>query len=554
MKATIKQISSLDKIFPAAIGDVREVTAIKVLGGQQFSYQLAVDSREGGNEIVEVSFKVDSPLKEFIRLYAVKNVPVDIHVSPDVDDDYLTKETGLMPDMLMPLPIEDAYIRMMDEAAALWVAVTVPEDFPAGEYPITITAREEFIIAQTKGEPMDFVFTAKVLPCNLPKQTTKFTQWFHTDCIADYHNVPVYSEAHWDLIDKYMALYAENGGNVILTPLITPALDVGFGLRRTCVQLVGVEKNGETYAFDFSKLARWISLVNKNGIEYFEMSHLFSQWGLAYTPNIKVTENGEEKYLFGWHMESKDPAYKNFLEQFLPALLAFLKEQSVKDRCYFHISDEPNDKHLENYQYAHALITPLIEGCPTLDALSNYDFYERGLVTAPATATDHIEAFLEHNVPNQWAYYCGSQGIKVSNRFIAMPSYRNRVIGLQMYKYDVKGFLQWGYNFYNSQLSRMKTNPYMSTSNNKSYVPGDAFSVYPLADGAAPSLRAVVFKEALDDIEVCRKLEEFIGKDAVVKMIDDAAGMNITFKEYPRNKEFIPNLMEQMMEKIKEYV
>jgi hypothetical protein len=141
----------------------------------------------------------------------------------------------------------------------------------------------------------------------------------------------------------------------------------------------------------------------------------------------------------------------------------------------------------------------------------------------------------------------------VGNRFIAMPSYRNRILGLQMYKYNVKGFLHWGYNFYNSQFSLAKINPYVTTSADKAFPSGDPFSVYPTLDGVTPSLRGLVFKEALSDIEVCRKLEEYIGKDKVIEMIDTAAGMNVTFADYPRNTTFIPHLIEQMELEIKRH-
>lgn len=50
-------------------------------------------------------------------------------------------------------------------------------------------------------------------------------------------------------------------------------------------------------------------------------------------------------------------------------------------------------------------LKPLIEGYPMLDALSNYEFYEQGLVDRPVAATNHIEPFLEQNVPELWAYY-----------------------------------------------------------------------------------------------------------------------------------------------------
>jgi len=41
-------------------------------------------------------------------------------------------------------------------------------------------------------------------------------------------------------------------------------------------------------------------------------------------------------------------------------------------------------------------------------------------------------------VPELWGYYCCWQAIEVSNHFLAQPSARNRIIGPQIYKYDIK--------------------------------------------------------------------------------------------------------------------
>ena len=62
----------------------------------------------------------------------------------------------------------------------------------------------------------------------------------------------------------------------------------------------------------------------KNGIEYFEMPHLFTQWGAQFTPKIIVREGNELQTMFGWHVPSESPAYLEFLEQFLPALTDYL--------------------------------------------------------------------------------------------------------------------------------------------------------------------------------------------------------------------------------------
>lgn len=333
---------------------------------------------------------------------------------------------------------------------------------------------------------------------------------------------------------------------MIYTPVLTPALDTAAGVKRRCTQLVGIEKKGSEYLFDFSLLKRWLSICRKNKIEYIEISHLFSQWSLEYSPNIEVTENGESSCMFGWNVKATDPSYKDFLEQFLPQLIDFLRDEEVLDKCYFHISDEPSQNHIGAYRYAHDIVVPMLKGCKVIEALSNIDFYEMELVNIPVTATSHIEPFLEKHIKHQWAYYCCAQSDKVGNRFLSMPSYINRILGLQLYKYDIEGFLQGGYNFYNSGFSLYEINPYITTSADKTFPSGDSFSVYPGKDGPPPSMRAFVFKDALQDISICRMLEKQIGKEAVIKLMEEEAGMETTFSQYPRDNEFVPKLIEKM--------
>ena len=138
-----------------------------------------------------------------------------------------------------------------------------------------------------------------------------------------------------------------------------------------------------------------------------------------------------------------------------------------------------------------------------IDALSNYEFYKLGLVKCPIPANNHIEPFLENQVPGLWTYYCCSQGVDVSNRFLAMPSYRTRIIGAQLYKYDIKGFLQWGYNFYYTRLSKYQIDPFATTDGECSWPAGDPFSVYPGKDQVLESIRSELFYQALQDVRAC---------------------------------------------------
>ncbi len=538
MYNVLTEVSSLDKIrsFADLSSPVKRFT---LLGGEHYAYQIAVS---GSDAIFDV--KVVSPLEKYIKLYAVKSVPMDrpCYIGSQDSDLFISRTPCLMPDLLEPLEYSNNMLKHYDVISAVWVDITLPKGFPAGEYPIKV----EFTSLNIKwhsspDEAKTSLVTATVLPYSIPERTTLFTQWFHTDSIASYYNVPVYSDRHWELIDKFMAEAAHDGINMILTPVIAPPLDTCPGMHRPLTQLVRITKEDEKYSFDFSLLGRWIALCKKNNIPHLEISHLFSQWGLEFTPSIWVNDS----YLFDWGVKSDDPSYKSFLEQFLPQLREYLKAEDMYDGAYFHISDEPQSDHLEAYANAKRLIKSILPDCRIMDALSHADFLDGDVMDIPVPSLDAVESFLARDISERWVYYCCGAGRR-SNRYISMQSARTRILGLQMYKYGIKGFLHWGYNFYYSGLSMYKINPFVTTSADKFFPSGDPFSVYPGADGPLPSLRALVFSDAFSDIEPCRLLEKKIGKEAVLAAIDSVLGYELTFDNYPKAAHVIPEITEKL--------
>ena len=136
-----------------------------------------------------------------------------------------------------------------------------------------------------------------------------------------------------------------------------------------------------------------------------------------------------------------------------------------------------------------------------------------------------------------------------------MPSCRNRSIGYQMYKFNIVGFLQWGYNFYNNWWSLDPINPYLQQDGDCWVPAGDAFSVYPAQNGEAlESLRLVVFHEALEDISAMRLCEEYYGKDAVVAVIEEFIGNTVTFDTCATSATQILGMREKINEMIKNAV
>lgn len=545
MKCELKLLSSLEKVFFDKFAELPEYTSGSMLKNEIYSFQLAGWGEDDNCWLqkLDCQIRVESELAPYIQIKRIDYVPSIIPGYVGVmDENYITYEPGLFPDPLHT--IKNGKIELSNkQARAFWITVE-PKGEIVGTYPITLK------VSNTKGELLaETCFTLEIIDVELPELDICNTGWFHGDCIAKLHNVEVLSEEYFEILEKYLAVYVKFGHNMILTPIFTPPLDTVVGGERPTNQLVEVNLNNGNYSFGFEQLKRWMDLCQQYGIRFFEICHLFTQWGAYHAPKIMAHVDGEYKKIFGWETDALSEEYKTFLHAFLPELVSFLEQEGVMERCYFHVSDEPQECHEEQYKAVKDILLTHLEDSRLIDALSDYSFYEKGIVNKPIVSSDHIHTFMEHDVENLWTYYCMGQGKDVSNRFMAMPSYRNRILGCQLYKYDIEGFLQWGFNFWFKQFSTGVLNPYLDTTAGGGFPSGDSFMVYPLdEDGEVVcSLRLYVFNEGLQDMRAMKLLEKLSGRKSVVEMLKDIDG----FAVYPRDSQYILQLRETINSKIK---
>ncbi|MCR4576610.1 MAG: DUF4091 domain-containing protein [Clostridiales bacterium] len=539
-------VSSLTKVFPN-VDPAPLNHAPEGLIGEEVSLQAAFRARDEGFARAYAEIELESPVKEYIRMYRVRYVPVTFACPPDADDDYLSKKPGLYPDLLEPA--ENCCLRIYSgHWESVFLAIAPPDSLPAGEYPLRVTLKGE------KGEVLASACTVyKRINARLPRQKLVHTRWFHTDGLCQYYNVEIWSEEFWRICENFVREAAAMGINCLLTPVHTPPLDTREGGERLTGQLVDITLRNGRYSFGFKKLRRWIKMAQECGIEYFEIAHLFTQWGAKHAPKIMATVDGEYRRIFCWETDAVGPEYTGFLKKYIPALRKELSNLGILDKCYFHISDEPRESNLEFYRAAADSVKKELEGLKVIDALSNIEFYRQGLVKMPVPASDHIKPFLAENVPNLWTYYCCGQYKEVSNVFMAMPASRSRMIGVQLYKFRIAGLLQWGYNFYNNQYSDDPVNPFLSTDGDGFTPAGDCFIVYPGANGQAwPSLRSEAVKQAMYDLRALELLETYIGRDEVVRLIEEGIAP-IEFDVYPRSADWLPRLRAKVNALLAEY-
>ncbi|MDR2647932.1 MAG: DUF4091 domain-containing protein [Oscillospiraceae bacterium] len=533
----IKQCSSLEKIFSDEEPHCAAFDGCNALIGEKISFQTALWS----DKAVCVLMDSRGSAAQYTQQYAVREMPSARPCGDASDDYYLRKEPGMFPDLLRPAG------ESIQLEAGKWTSVfftfTCPAD-QAAAYVLSVV-----FVCGGDSVRADFRFAPVDAKCE-PVRCFKCTHWFHSDCLAAYYNVSVFSEAYWEIVENYMRCYAAYGSNMILTPLFTPPLDTEVGGERLTVQLVGVTRDGDRYRFDFSKLDRWLDLCARCGIEYYELSHFFTQWGAKSAPKIMGTVDGEEIRLFGWETDAGGADYTSFLTQFAAVLNPYLQNRGLVDHCFVHISDEPDDENSADYGLHARLIKKLFPKIKTIDALSSLKFYRQGFVDVPIPSNNHIEAFIGH-VPELWTYYCcGQSSDYVSNAFFAMPSQRIRVLGCQLWKFRCKGFLQWGFNFWNSQYSKQAIDPFQVTDAGAAFPSGDPFLVYPGEDGKPLlSLRLKIFYEAMQDFYALNLLESRIGYDAALAVLEDGIDP-ITFKSYPHSASWHLDMRRRVNERI----
>ena len=550
----IKLVSSQIKCFPDdAIDGFTPLHRITALGGEVLSFVLLyVDEGEPALPWrPHAELTLEGSLAEFTTARDVRNVPVERPVTHGrFDSQYLRTQPGLYPDLLTPLRYGGKVVISRELLHSLWLEVRIPKGF-RGDSTLSITVTEpETSVSATA------CVDVHVIAADLPEQKLLFTQWFYPDCLASYYHVPVWSERHWQIVENFAANCVKRGRNVLYTPLLTPFLNVLPDSYRNPAQLVAVSVSDGEYRFDFSNLDRWVDMCDRIGIRYLEISHFFQQHTGKHAAHVYATVDGENKRLFGWETLATDPEYCRFLRALIGAFLAHMQKRGDDQRCIFHILDEPDLEYMEPYLKAKAVVADLLEGYKIIDALSDFQFYQEGILSHPVPVTSKADPFLDAPVPDLWVYYACNQVVEYSNCYAAMPSWRTRSLGMQLYKYpNITGFLHWGYNYYNNRASGDPINPFIDLSGEDWVPAGDTFMVYPDSDGTPlESLRLLTLEEALQDLRAMELCETYYSHGEVVAAMEAVLGEPITFRRCTHSEEEMLRIRQTINEMIEKAI
>ena len=326
---TMRILPASEKCFADESIESKELlSSISMLRNEPLSFQLATILHDPRTTSRTASLRIDSPLSPYLRIWRIEQVPVKLAAYADnTDPDYLRKEPGLYPDLMIPYEQRPKLLFCSRELRSYYVTVHCAEGLKAGVYPITMQALdgEELLCSAT--------LEVEVIDAMLPERDLIYTCWFHSDCLASYYRCEVFSEEYWRIVGNFIEAAVEDGQNMLLTPVFTPPLDTAVGHERLTVQLVDVtvEQDG-SYTFGFDRFDRWVDLALSKGIRYIEISHLYTQWGCAHAPKIIAATPEGERRIWGWDTDAHGLPYQTFLRAFLKVLLVHASELGISDR------------------------------------------------------------------------------------------------------------------------------------------------------------------------------------------------------------------------------
>ena len=540
--------------------DEREIAEYAVscglaLRNEPYSIQLLLRAPDSLCRPVSVAVDCELP----VRVYRLDCVAVTNAANDYGERGYTCDLPGLYADLLLPRPAKPEIVERgglyyekdteyllnlnRDSYTALFVTLNPEsETVAAGEYVVKF----KITSLANPNDTTECAFSLTIVDAFLPDIEYYYTNWFHVDSLCDYYNVEPYSDEFYTLFDSFVRNAVRHRMNTLLLPAFTPALDTPKGSERRCVQLVDIERIGDSgcddnsqyvgggWRFGFERMRRFIRAARDCGISVFEHCHLFSQWGAASAPNIYDVTG---KRLFGWETDASSDVssdeYRGFVRAYLKAFLEFAASERLgRENLLFHISDEPTDKQIDGYRRAYETVADLLSGYDMIDALSDAEFYKTGLVRTPVAVISNADKFAEV-CPRFWLYYtCGTYLRECSNRLITNTAARTRVLGLQLYYYKAIGFLHWGYNYYYDRMTSARFDPKQNPCGYK-LLPGCSWLAYPLQSGAAPSLREEHMREVFDDLRLYKLLEERFGRERLLDIIESELGGKIGCKLIP---------------------
>ena len=387
----------------------------------------------------------------------------------------------------------------------LRLEIPVPAHVPEGTYPYKIRVRCGNVTKE-----LQFPVTVhRVTVPSLEHATTAYINWHSLDNICSAHGVEKWSEPFWKMLAEYARLMAKGRQN---------AFWFIWG------EYFSFDSSGTVVAFERARLERYIRLFQSEGLTTIHGAPLVGRRDWLGSTDMLLGVRAAD----GQEVHATSPRGKHMLREMGTRVVAMMKENHWDTRWLQGIFDEPTDEFLDRYHELVALFRDMdpsiqiLEATLTMSVTGDVNVWcpqvheyqaSRAFFDKRRTAGDRV-----------WVYTCLAPGGPWLNRLLDMERLRQVYIGWALAKYDLQGYLHWGFNHHTAKPFEELVRFHMEGQ----YLPaGDSHIVYPVKEGPLSSHRFEAHRIGMEDCEVLAQVkqrspgraEEIIGM--VVRAFDE---------------------------------
>lgn len=409
--------------------------------------------------------------------------------------DQLRPAPAMFPDPLLEQDTVDVH---EGDNQPVWITVEIPTDATPGDYEAsTILSGKYFGIETSTTLPLKL----KVYPATITRTRLNVNNWMQMWHRGDEAlGMPErYSEEWWDLLRLYvrnMVEHRQNWARVETLWLIK------FG-----------RDENDKLTFDFSTFDRWVELLFDEGIETVQSLQYAWRTGAWEEPfGVEVYDGITQGYPGGrsyrGRMVSPDSEEADeFYSQWFPAFRDHLKEKGWLDKFTQAVGDEPVSGNADSYTTASNLLKKYAPELPVIEACLSHEMVGAIDIWVPTLKNLHLnwDFFQERKAAGDrlWFYTCVTPEEDYANRFVELPLIKTRIMHWINYRYDIEGYLHWGYNFW-------RPHPWDNVADGDKLQGGDPHIVYPAKDGfgIVESIRWEAMRDGIEDHELLSQLGE----------------------------------------------
>ncbi|NMM51316.1 DUF4091 domain-containing protein [Paenibacillus aquistagni] len=460
---------------------------------------------------------------------------LDVQVNENTDVDVSTIPVGTSAPSYVtrqaPFRVYDALIPVHGSSmppaptAAYYLRWDIPEHVSAGAYHGQLTIR---VNEHAYAVPVHLEVSAARVPS---KGHLQITNWYSICNIADRHGLELWSEPFWSMLEQYLKAMRRCRQTHVM-------VDHAF---------VDIEKQADGgYHFDFTKAERLVALCLELGFTHIEGGHVGKRinWEdptfvLSSDPSIQATS--KEGY--------------EFISRYLAAWRSWLDQKDWLPLLVQHVADEPIEPSAADYRILTGIVRKCLPGVPLIDAVINTSVAGAVDIWVPTNKEYELnrQAYEDYRKLGDmlWFYTCWNPGGEYLNRFLDFPLLKTRYLHWGNYKYNLAGYLHWGFNYYFKDQDPFElTNPLLAPHVHNRRVPaGDTHLVYPGPDGPLLSMRLEAMRAGVEDYELLRSL----GKHHPELAQDIAASCMTSFKEVNTNPEAFDAAYRRLLESVSAY-